>query len=373
MVVIEFMEFGSLESYLEKHGATVTHPQRHAFIIDCVDGLVYLHANQFVHRDIAARNILLSSEKRCKIGDFGMSRDTHESRYYRSQGGMVPLRWAAPEALELGKYSEASDVWSFGILAYEIWTNAACPYGDWTNQQVWLQVSTGYRLPCPDTCPRPTYDLLMHACWAAAPTARPTFVQLQTTIGHLGADGDERVHQADAATSAPVSSAYETASSATSHAYWVRDEKSNPAYALTSPLTRTNSYSEASSAIQFARATLRRVPPSSLPSTYVHPFVPDQARPVSYETIDGFGASPLTEHPRVASSSSTSGPLPAARGYEAFVVPAQIPGSISETSAGGYLDTDTDADHPASHIAETQVDTKAAENGLQMISLGLRS
>ena len=118
LVVLKYMEYGSLKGYLEKYD--VDEATRLLFAGDCADGLNHVHSKGLIHRDIAARNILVSSEKRCKVADFGLARDTEENDYYRSRGGQLPVRWLAPEALEERKFTQATDVWSFGVVCYEI-------------------------------------------------------------------------------------------------------------------------------------------------------------------------------------------------------------------------------------------------------------
>ena len=103
----------------------------------------------FIYRDLAARNVLVSSELRCKISDFGMSREAEESDYYQSRGGVLPVRWCSPEVLEHRKFSTRSDMWASGVLLYEIWTKGATPYGNWSNAMVWTNVTAGARLPSP--------------------------------------------------------------------------------------------------------------------------------------------------------------------------------------------------------------------------------
>eukprot|EP00051_Salpingoeca_urceolata_P033076 m.18795 g.18795 ORF g.18795 m.18795 type:complete len:1677 (-) comp5786_c0_seq2:165-5195(-) len=167
ILVMEYCEYGALNHYMTKHPEHIDDDLRYKMCFDVADGLAYLHSRSIVHRDIAARNVLVNSERSCKISDFGLSRDTSEleSAYYQAGiKGQLPVRWCAPEALEERKFSSASDVWGYGILVYEIWTDGATPYRGWTNQKVWVEVVHGYRLPCPDKCPE-TVHAMMLRCW----------------------------------------------------------------------------------------------------------------------------------------------------------------------------------------------------------------
>ena len=147
------------------------------FAGDAADGLLYLSKRGFVHRDVAARNVLVSSELRAKISDFGLSRDTENSDYYTSRGGALPVRWTAPEALESRKFSTATDVWAYGVLLYEIWADGATPYDGWGNQKVWVEVSGGYRMPMPENCTTDVYKTML-SCWEQEPSRRPNFQRL---------------------------------------------------------------------------------------------------------------------------------------------------------------------------------------------------
>jgi hypothetical protein len=190
MLVVEMLEKGDLRQALAN--MTPDLGQLHApdlpltllaFSRQTALGMVYLSGRGFVHRDIAARNILLSHNNICKISDFGMSRDLDEGNYYVSQGGKIPVKWTAPEALAYKKYSTASDVWGYGCLLYEIWSVGHKPFEQHTNREVVQRVEKGYRLSPPPGCPRAIYDLMMD-CWNPTPAARPTFRQvLQTLLG----------------------------------------------------------------------------------------------------------------------------------------------------------------------------------------------
>nr|BAG55504.1 protein tyrosine kinase [Monosiga ovata] len=178
MVLLEFMELGSVFSWLKSLTVVPDLRTKIRMAIDIASGLAYLESKNFVHRDVAARNILINEERRCKISDFGLSRDLEDEMYYESDGGMVPVRWTPPESFKYRKYSSASDVWSFGITLYEIWTKAALPYGSaWSNLNVMMEVERGYRLPPPSDCPRAVYAMMME-CWHPQPRHRPTFGQL---------------------------------------------------------------------------------------------------------------------------------------------------------------------------------------------------
>lgn len=174
LIVLQFCEHGSLDHFLKNSGSDLLLNAKIQMAFDSAAGMKALDEAGFVHRDLAARNVLVSSDLHCKIADFGLARDVSTSKVYKSEGGQVAVRWTAPEALSTKIYSSASDVWSFGVLLWEIWTNADIPYRKWSNAEVWLQVNNGARLAKPKGCPKHIYAL-MRECWAAEAANRPTF------------------------------------------------------------------------------------------------------------------------------------------------------------------------------------------------------
>ncbi|CAI8021504.1 Ephrin type-A receptor 4a (Fragment) [Geodia barretti] len=189
MIVLEMMHIGDLREYLHSLKPSDTSESLAAhtpallmsFCRHIASGMAYLSGKGFVHRDLAARNILVSKDEVCKIADFGMSRALKDTDYYVSRGGKIPVKWSAPEALHYKKYSTASDVWSFGVLLYEIWTLGIKPYSTITNKEVYDKIQSGYRLPPPPGCPRAVYQTMIN-CWSTEPESRPTFPEVQVEL-----------------------------------------------------------------------------------------------------------------------------------------------------------------------------------------------
>jgi serine/threonine protein kinase len=176
LVLMEIMDQGDLRSYLRKHRPLMEpagdqNPERQRLMAQNVqpitlrqilhwaaqiaDGMAYLAATKFVHRDLAARNCMVSDKLIVKIGDFGMTRDVYESDYYRKGGkGLLPVRWMSPESLKDGVFTSQSDVWSYGVVLWEMATLASQPYQGLSNEQVLKYVIDEGKMEQPENCPK---------------------------------------------------------------------------------------------------------------------------------------------------------------------------------------------------------------------------
>ncbi|XP_023816193.1 fibroblast growth factor receptor 1-A [Oryzias latipes] len=141
-------------------------------------GMSYLASKKCIHRDLAARNVLVTEDDVMKIADFGLARDIHHIDYYKkTTNGRLPVKWMAPEALFDRIYTHQSDVWSFGVLLWEIFTLGGSPYPGVPVEELFKLLKEGHRMEKPSACTQELY-LMMRDCWHAVPSRRPTFQQL---------------------------------------------------------------------------------------------------------------------------------------------------------------------------------------------------
>jgi len=143
-----------------------------------------LSGKGFVHRDLAARNILLGDGKVVKISDFGLMRHVQEDVYHLKKGKKLPFKWMAPEALYNSEYTTKSDVWSFGVLLWELSTMGGNPYPGINNKELYNLLKTGYRMEKPDTCSDELFQLVLE-CWKEDPSERPTFDQATKSLERM--------------------------------------------------------------------------------------------------------------------------------------------------------------------------------------------
>ncbi|KRF99340.1 uncharacterized protein Dwil_GK11727, isoform B [Drosophila willistoni] len=183
MIVMELVLGGSLLTYLRKNSNALSTRQQMGMCRDAAAGMRYLESKNCIHRDLAARNCLVDLEHSVKISDFGMSRE--EEEYIVSDGmKQIPVKWTAPEALNFGKYTSLCDVWSYGILMWEIFSKGDTPYSGMSNSRARERIDTGYRMPTPENTPPEMYRLMLK-CWAADAESRPHFDEIYNVVDAL--------------------------------------------------------------------------------------------------------------------------------------------------------------------------------------------
>uniref|UniRef100_A0A8C3G645 receptor protein-tyrosine kinase n=1 Tax=Cyclopterus lumpus TaxID=8103 RepID=A0A8C3G645_CYCLU len=186
MIVTEYMENGALDRYLKDHDGEFPSFQLVGMMHGIAAGMKYLSDMSYVHRDLAARNILVNNNLECKVSDFGLSRvleDDPEGTYTTS-GGKIPIRWTAPEAIAYRKFTSASDVWSFGIVMWEVMAFGERPYWDMSNHEVMKAINEAFRLPAPMDCPSTVYQLMLQ-CWLQDRSKRPRFGDIVNLLDKL--------------------------------------------------------------------------------------------------------------------------------------------------------------------------------------------
>ncbi|XP_074424267.1 tyrosine-protein kinase Fer-like isoform X5 [Larus michahellis] len=183
-IVMELVSGGDFLSFLRKKKDELKTKELVKFSLDAASGMAYLESKNCIHRDLAARNCLVDENNILKISDFGMSRQEDDGVYSSSGLKQIPIKWTAPEALNYGRYTSESDVWSFGILLWETFSLGVCPYPGMTNQQAREQVEKGYRMSAPQKCPEEICKI-MQRCWAYKPENRPKFSEIQKDLSSI--------------------------------------------------------------------------------------------------------------------------------------------------------------------------------------------
>nr|ACJ63722.1 Janus kinase [Artemia franciscana] len=178
LLVMEYVPFDSLLKYLRLEGEKITNDQLLRYAADIAEGMEYLAEKKIVHRDLAARNILVVNETSVKISDFGLAQKVGETGFYAFKTLRdLPLAWYAPESIGHYKFSSQSDVWSYGVTMFEMFSRGDEPQLA-ENDQLLKVLESGRRLPCPPSCPQVVYREIMWPCWNFDPIQRPTFTNI---------------------------------------------------------------------------------------------------------------------------------------------------------------------------------------------------
>ncbi|XP_036333785.1 focal adhesion kinase 1 isoform X3 [Rhagoletis pomonella] len=186
-IVMELARHGELRAYLKTNSKKLKRGTLLLYCYQLSTALSYLESKKFVHRDIAARNVLVSSPTCIKLADFGLSRWVSDQSYYHSSMCILPIKWMAPESINFRRFTNASDVWMFGVCAWEILMLGVKPFQGIKNSDVITKLENGERLPLPKDCPPRLYSL-MSQCWAHEPSKRPTFQRIKETLYEILVD-----------------------------------------------------------------------------------------------------------------------------------------------------------------------------------------
>ncbi|CAO2642652.1 Tyrosine-protein kinase ITK/TSK [Lemmus lemmus] len=187
-LVFEFMEHGCLSDYLRSQRGLFAAETLLGMCLDVCEGMAYLETECFIHRDLAARNCLVGENQVIKVSDFGMTRFVLDDQYTSSTGTKFPVKWASPEVFFLSRYSSKSDVWSFGVLMWEVFSEGKIPYENRSNSEVVEDISTGFRLYKPRLASSHIYQIMNH-CWKEKPEDRPPFSQLLNQLAEIAESG----------------------------------------------------------------------------------------------------------------------------------------------------------------------------------------
>ncbi|XP_015917953.1 focal adhesion kinase 1 [Parasteatoda tepidariorum] len=183
-IVMELAKHGEMRAYLQNNQSRLDLGILILYAYQLSTALSYLECRKFVHRDIAARNVLVSARDCVKLADFGLSRWVEDQSYYKASRGKLPIKWMAPESINFRRFTTASDVWMFGVCMWEILMFGVKPFQGVRNNDVIVKIENGERLPLPPNCPPRLYSL-MSQCWSYEPSKRPSFKEMKHVLREI--------------------------------------------------------------------------------------------------------------------------------------------------------------------------------------------
>ncbi|XP_015607197.1 uncharacterized protein LOC107273475 isoform X3 [Cephus cinctus] len=183
-LVMELARLGEMRAYLQSNKNRLDLATLLLYTFQLSTALSYLESKKFVHRDIAARNVLVSSHNCVKLADFGLSRWVEDQNYYTASKCKLPIKWMAPESINFRRFTTSSDVWMFGVCMWEILMLGVKPFQGVKNNEVIRKLENGERLALPNHCPPRLYSL-MSQCWSYEPSKRPTFKDIRENLHEI--------------------------------------------------------------------------------------------------------------------------------------------------------------------------------------------
>ncbi|XP_039305531.1 uncharacterized protein LOC105205797 isoform X2 [Solenopsis invicta] len=183
-LVMELARLGEMRAYLQSNKHRLDLATLLLYTFQLSTALSYLESKKFVHRDIAARNVLVSAHNCVKLADFGLSRWVEDQSYYTASKCKLPIKWMAPESINFRRFTTSSDVWMFGVCMWEILMLGVKPFQGVKNNEVIRKLENGERLALPNHCPPRLYSL-MSQCWSYEPSKRPTFKEIRETLHEI--------------------------------------------------------------------------------------------------------------------------------------------------------------------------------------------